>query len=362
MVTSTVYPRMKKISFLKTVLFSLIPLTAVFVVAEVGLRTTLYQYRSRYVLALQEVYEKAHQLVITKLVERRLGNLNIPGGTREALYTDDGSLLLHEFQGRYEANFSQLVQETEKIGSKLMMVYIPSDDFHSKLHQMDVNRAFFAELCAKYHIPFLDVTEKFLKYPSDVVTLLPADNHLSRFGNQIVADEIGQTILSLFRGYKSGVHFDVRPALLGDFRPNDDSIWTQNPSLPYHVRINSQGLRMDSDLNFPKTKQRILILGDSVTFGVFLHGHDTYPGLLNRKYPDNEFVNAGVQGYTVFQELSLFKERAKYAEPDVTVLQVLDNDLYDFYYFRLNEFDRERKSHEPSALEQSLLQKLRRGN
>lgn len=347
------------LSVQKTIVFSLIPLIVLFLILEIGFRAVVYQHRSRHALALGEIYEKLRHSVSVMLAERRYRDLGIPNGTMEALYTEEGKPLLEAFQRRYEQHFVQLIQATSNVQSKLLVVYVPYDDFHSKTHQMETNRKFFSALAARHDVPFLDLTERFLQYPSNVVTLLPADNHLSRFGNRLLAEEVGQAIERNFPNHRSETSFDETPDLLGDLRPNDDSVWLLSPVLPYKMRTNSQGLRMSYDLEFPKKRQRILVLGDSVTFGPFLHNHDTYPEMLNAMYPDKEFANAGIQGYTVFQQLSLFEDRAKYAAPDITVLQVLDNDLYDFYYFRLNVFDRERRAHEPTALEQALLKRLR---
>ncbi|MDH3692115.1 MAG: SGNH/GDSL hydrolase family protein, partial [Gammaproteobacteria bacterium] len=328
--------------------------------AEVGLRVVIYQYRSRDILAVTEVYKELRHRLTRKIAENQLDNLELPIGIRTSLYMEQGLDLLKEFQGRYEEGFAKLVKETSKIDSEMLVVYVPSDDFYSKRLEMDTNRAFFSNLCEDYGVAFLDVSDGFLEYSSDVVTLLPEDNHLSRFGNKIVAKEIGQAIEALFPDHRSAVYFDKRPSLLGDFRPNDNSIWTLVPSLPYRVQTNSQGLRMGYDLEFPKKRQRVLVLGDSITFGPFLDNHDTYPAMLNDLYPQREFVNAGVQGYTIIEQLSLFVERAKYVEPDVTILQVLDNDLFDFFYFRLNIFDREKRIYSPSYLEKAFLERLRR--
>jgi len=128
--------------------------------------------------------------------------------------------------------------------------------------------------------------------------------------------------------------------------------------MPYFVDTNAQGLRLSYELQFPKTRLRLLALGDSFTFGPFLGNGDTYPGQLVRLRPDWEVVNAGVCGYTVTDELSLFEERAQFAEPDVVILQVLDNDLCDLLFFRRNEFDRHHRLHRPSPAEAAFLASL----
>ncbi len=78
---------------------------------------------------------------------------------------------------------------------------------------------------------------------------------------------------------------------------------------------NSLGLR---DIEIPKTDNDqtiILVLGDSMTFGVVGDVEESWPRLLNTKLTqtssgaDNyHIVNAGVTGYNTFQEVMLFEE------------------------------------------------------
>lgn len=277
----------------------------------------------------------------------------------ETLYSDKGKDLLEEFQQIYEHNFVKLYKGVTEIKSKMLVVYIPSDDYRTKRNISNINVAYFTELCKRYHVDFMDLTQEFMKYPTNYVMLLPEDGHLSRFGNLVVAEEISKA-MKKYDNYRSDYKFAKRPDLLGDLRPNSKTIWLTDFHLPYRVITNRQGLRMSYDLDFPKKKQRILILGDSFTFGPFLPNQDTFPELLNKKNQDKEFVNAGVAGYTIDNEASLFRERAIYTEPDVTILQVLDNDFYDLFYFRKNTHDRHRKVYLPSSLERKLLEEVKK--
>jgi len=114
------------------------------------------------------------------------------------------------------------------------------------------------------------------------------------------------------------------------------------PSMPYRVITNSQGLRRTSDIVFPKpdNKCRILFIGDSFTQGAYLPNHDSFPQLLEEAVTSIEAINSGIGGYTICDEYSYYKEKGKYIEPDIVVLQVLDNDLYGFYPFKQKMFCR----------------------
>jgi hypothetical protein len=349
-----------QIPLARKLLYSLLPVVALLLVTEIGLRVIYFQSTAtRSPLAAVVAFNYAKNLILLKVAQARVGNMDLPKNISEQLYGDEGRLLFDEFKSRYEENFADLVSEANKIETKLIVVYVPSEDFYSKDAIMKANREFYSSLCLKYGVGFIDLTNRFLEYPSDVVTLLPENGHLSRFGNKIVADEIGNYIELHLNNYQSDFHFSSRPRLLGDLKPNDNSVWEIAPEMPYRVIVNSQGLRMYNDISFPKEKQRILILGDSFTFGPYLDNHDTYPELLQKKYLNKEFINAGVAGYTITDEVSLFIERAKYVEPDITILQVLDNDLQDLFYYKRNQFDRKREVYKPTELETQFLNKLR---
>jgi lysophospholipase L1-like esterase len=101
------------------------------------------------------------------------------------------------------------------------------------------------------------------------------------------------------------------------------------------VAFNRFGLR---DREYAAQKRsgtiRILILGDSMTFGVGVPEPRTYPRvaetLLNHT-PDRhaavEVLNFGVPGYNTFQELTEFEELGAALRPDIVVVGFLYNDL-----------------------------------
>lgn len=102
------------------------------------------------------------------------------------------------------------------------------------------------------------------------------------------------------------------------------------------IRTNSLGLRSpEITLAKPPDTFRILVLGDSVTFGWSLRGEDTYASqlasLLATLRPNQrvDVINAGVSGYGTWQELRWLQETGLALEPDVVIVQAHLNDAAD---------------------------------
>jgi hypothetical protein len=55
-------------------------------------------------------------------------------------------------------------------------------------------------------------------------------------------------------------------------------------------------------------KEEIWIFGDSVTYGWSVNDEETFPWLLQQKFPDYEVVNFGVQGYSTLHSLIQLRE------------------------------------------------------
>lgn len=121
-----------------------------------------------------------------------------------------------------------------------------------------------------------------------------------------------------------------------------DKIWAvYDPDLGYRLRpnfadFNSDGLR-DDPVDSVKTKFRLLLLGDSVPF----YGddiHDTFPGHLesilnsDSSLTPTEVINAGVKGYTNYQELVYLKKYGLKFKPDLVGVSFILNDLHKFLH------------------------------
>lgn len=346
-------------NWVKKIIFAILPLLILLLVAETGARFMYFETtgKNRESFALMLTYKQIKFKILARRANRIAGGLPNTENLMDALYSPIGKDVLNSFEVEYEDNFKLLKEEADRIGSKLALLYL-STDFSENSHGKEASQQFFSQLAKKYGVEFLDTIDALSLYPEETVTLLPNDGHLSRFGNKIMAEELSKYI-DKYSDYRADFRFDSKPKRFGDLSPNDNSIWQYNPNMPYRVIVNKQGLRMDYDLNFPKEKQRVLVLGDSYTFGPYLDNHDTYPALLDEKYPDKEIINAGISGYTITDEVSLFLERAKYTEPDIIILQVFDNDIPGLFYFKKNEFDRKKQAKKPSKVEIDFLNNLR---
>ena len=118
------------------------------------------------------------------------------------------------------------------------------------------------------------------------------------------------------------------------------------------VRINSHGMRgPEIPLEKPEGTFRILVLGDSWTFGVGTSQEETYPSrlenILRERYPGRgiDVLNAGVSGYETYNEAVWFRRIGKRFRPDLVVVGFYPvNDLHD-KKTKYERIARERREH-----------------
>ena len=130
--------------------------------------------------------------------------------------------------------------------------------------------------------------------------------------------------------------YETYNKIVGIFSPDQDfiEIVTFKSKLPYHVHINSQGLRgKEFHLKKASNTFRILCLGDSFTFSRFVDEGETYPTkleeFLNRNSTGKKFevINGGASAYTIVDELSYLKEKGIKVQPDLVILGFVMNDI-----------------------------------
>jgi len=99
--------------------------------------------------------------------------------------------------------------------------------------------------------------------------------------------------------------------------------------------INSQGFRDYRDFTEEKPTgvYRIMCIGDSSTFGLFVNQEESYPAqlqtLLNQRQSEWHYnvINAGCAGYSSFNALRALERYGPQYHPDVVILSVGANDF-----------------------------------
>lgn len=343
-------------SFLKTSLAVLAAWFVLLVGLELAARTLWFQRVAPEPLALMRVYDFLKKRWTEHRVERRGAfEASLPPHHFKGLYLSPvGAELLAHFQGRYAAHLDRLLAAVRETGAAPLALYLPSGDYLRDGAVGQICREIFRNLCRTRDLEFIDATEAFQKFDPLDAMLIPDDGHLSRLGSRIAVDVLAPRLSRVERTAK----FPAKDGLYGDHAPGA-AIWDVHPAMPYRVFVNRQGLRNNRDADFPKQRPRVLFLGDSFLFGPFLPNHDTIPEQLARRFPHIEFLNGAVSGYTVSDYESLFAERAQFAAPDLVVIEMLDNDLHDFFWFKRADFDRKKEKPEPHPLEKAFLDALR---
>ena len=245
------------------------------------------------------------------------------GDIDEKLCSPGGGALLKKITDEYTEEFAKLIFSVKKMGAHFILLYLP-------IHNVSGSecKQFFYDLQLMFQVDFVDLSRPFSAYAPEQIYLLPEDIHLSRFAHQIIAKTL-LPHLQLLSEQRSGMTIDSKRAR-GGLPANLNRVRVEQSNRPYRLVTNAQGFRMNQVPN--NFSQRILVLGDSFTFGPYLSNSDTYCGILNSSLRNQSVINAGISGYSIEDERELFESHAKYVGPDIVILQVSDNDLSDLFW------------------------------
>ncbi|MEE2887016.1 MAG: GDSL-type esterase/lipase family protein, partial [Planctomycetota bacterium] len=141
-----------------------------------------------------------------------------------------------------------------------------------------------------------------------------------------------------------GIH-RADPDLIYSLRPGAESTW-KFKQFDQVVHVNSLGLR-DREVG-PKhvDEVRILVLGDSMTFGHGVRNEESWPNQLEKILSADpgkrvDVINAAVKGYGTDHQYKFFRDRLVSLKPDILVLAAYGNDLVDNISHPLFTLDRE---------------------
>ncbi len=126
-----------------------------------------------------------------------------------------------------------------------------------------------------------------------------------------------------------------------------------------NVRINNLGFR-GPNAQVSKTKKRVVLIGDSFTFGWGVELEQTWVHQLSEKFPDIEFLNLGQGGNHPGDHVRVAKTVLPLLKPDLIMVCILQgNDLHQL--MRMVEFEEAGRQTQPiSSKGETGLEMLRR--
>ncbi len=118
---------------------------------------------------------------------------------------------------------------------------------------------------------------------------------------------------------------DYSPTLGWVLQPNLDEFMMAEEVL----NTNSHGLRATQEYAYePGDSPRVVVLGDSFTFGLDVSDDETYVAYLDELLPEWEALNLGVPGYGHDQMLIYLQEEGLNYRPNVVLVGFVHLDLY----------------------------------
>ena len=111
-------------------------------------------------------------------------------------------------------------------------------------------------------------------------------------------------------------------------RKNVHGVHNQSGSFSTTFQTNSRGLR---DRDYPPTKsknfRRIIVLGDSFTWGWGVGDQEIYTEVLESRLKNAEVINLGVTAFGIPQEFRYLQQEGMQYDPDIVLLALCLNDI-----------------------------------
>ena len=266
-----------------------------------------------------------------------------------------GTALYSELKKRYKDEAAALKQGVEATGAKLYFVILTVESGKGMLNANKYGLPAVKSILEQTGIEYTDLMPIVAAQNQKEITQIPKDGHWSKKGAIFLADHLAPIIKKYYNTTSTVTYKDSeRPETFGDLPPDDDEIMDGSKDMPYHVHANSQGVRMDHNVLFPKKKKRIVLMGDSAFFSPFLNDEYTMAAVLQKMFPDADIMNTAIIGYTIDDYLTLWNEKVKYAEPDIVIVQTNGADITDLYFSQRNVVSRAHKPYYPSKNEEKF--------
>lgn len=126
--------------------------------------------------------------------------------------------------------------------------------------------------------------------------------------------------------------FQLDKDLVYSLKPDIERTWESGGFVEY-VKTNRFGLRDDKVQDKTNYEKRILVLGDSMTFGHRVNGDEAFPNQLEKIFKKRgrkiDVINAGIKGYGTDQSYKFFTTRLRSLKPDLVIFAINMNDVFD---------------------------------
>ena len=267
----------------------------------------------------------------------------------EILQMQGGLRVYSELRESYYNALVTLKNETDNDCAKLVVVIITPEvnKFLTPVNEYGI--PFIKKAADDFNIDCIDLSVAIGAQNFEEMTQSSLEGGWSKKGSAFVADQLDAVILK-YNDQRSSKRFkdEKKPETFGDLTPNQSEMVDGFKDEPYHLRVNSQGLRMGHELTFPKKKQTILILGDDNIFGPFLNNEFIATEILQKRHPDKEIINAAMSHYTMDDYESLYREKARFTEADLVLVCTNGGDVIEHYFSQRNRYSRSQKIYLPS--------------
>ena len=277
----------------------------------------------------------------------------------EILRQENGGKLYNELEARYRESLFNMQIETDRDGAKLVVVILTPDVGRNLSLANTYGVPYIVQSCNQLGIDCLDLSTVLSTHDSTSLVEGPSNGNWTKPGAAFIADQLSYLLLG-YDCYKNTKPFPQvhKPATFGDLKPGKDDVMEGDKGIQLHLTANSQGLRMDHGLTFPKKKQTILFMGGAEILCPYLDNQFTPTYLLQQKYPAKEIINAGYMHYTLEDCLSLYLEKARFTEPDIVVVCTNGEDILDYFFTERNLYSRSQNVYRPSDNEKQFYKQM----
>ena len=279
--------------------------------------------------------------------------------TEEILRQASSGRLLNELKDRYKKGLNDLAIETDRDGAKLIVVVMSPDVGRSLSLANTMGIPYIVQLCNTMGIDCLDMTPILASQHAGSNGQNASEGNFNKGGSVVVAEQLSYLMLS-YDCFKNNKPFPAgpKPETFGDLDPHKKEVIDEDKGVKLLLTTNSQGLRMDHNVTFPKKKQTVYFMGNAEIYSPLLDDKSISTYLLQEKYPAKEIINAGYLNYTMEDYLSLYVEKGRYTEPDLVVVCTNGEDILNCFFTQRNRFARSKKIYKPSPTEEEFYSHL----